>query len=233
MKLIAENIEGLEIESRLCESTGEKEFYVYTPYGIQMDVKNHNGRIYPSSVMNPIVEKFIVEKLEKQMAWGELDHPPTSKIDPKNVSHRFVAIEKNGVNYWSLKAKVLNSPSGQIVRALIDDGKGTIGMSTRGVGKVDETKNGDIVQEGYIIVTPGDIVLDPSAQRAFVNGIYEGKEFDFIDGILHERIVNTIRKEYKSSMTMSEQLSMYEKTFSNMMGYIRESMIKKGGPNHG
>jgi multidrug efflux pump subunit AcrA (membrane-fusion protein) len=88
---------------------------------------------------------------------------------------------------------------------------------------------GDVVQEGYIIVTPGDIVLDPSAQRAFVNGIYEGKEFEFVDGILHERVVNTIKTQYKSSMTMQEQVELYAKTFNRVMGYIRESIDTKGG----
>lgn len=174
MKLITEELFG-DIEY-VTESTktGEKQLYISGIF-MQTNAKNRNGRIYEDQVIRPVVEKFITEQVKEGRALGELNHPKSAQINLDRVSHRITNLEWNKDDIYG-KALVLNTPTGNIVRGLVE-GLCKLGVSSRGMGTVETRKDGiSYVKDDFALSTI-DVVADPSAHNAFVNGILEGVEF--------------------------------------------------------
>lgn len=223
MKLIRE--ETWETQSEvLVEGEGKKSFFLSSPYGIQIDLANRNNRIYPGQTMGKEIARYLNEKVKNGTAYGELGHPTNAKINEERISHRFVDIKQEDKNYFAVKAKIHDTPMGKIVKALIEDGEGKMGISTRAVGSVKSDKTGvQIVQEDLQLITAGDIVADPSAQKAFVQGIYEGAEYEFIDGILIEHVISEVDKKYKITLSTEEKTKVLIETFKKIMNFISKN----------
>lgn len=176
MKLITERIEDVNY---LCESkeNGEKKFYIEGIF-LQAAIKNRNGRIYPESVMDNEVNRYIKESVDSRSALGELGHPNGPQINLDRVSHRIVSLKKEGTN-WIGKALITDTPMGDIVKGLMKS-EARLGVSSRGMGTLKANKQGiNEVQNDFRLATAADIVADPSAPSAWVNGIMEGVEFFF------------------------------------------------------
>ena len=173
MKLITEINEDVKYVTEAKED-GTKSLYIQGPF-LQAEITNRNGRCYPASVMENEVNRYTKDLVESGRALGELGHPDTPAINLDRVSHMIVSLVREG-NNWNGKAKIMNTPMGNIARGLIEDGV-RLGVSSRGLGSL-ETRNGiKYVKEDFRISTAADIVADPSAPDAFVNGIMEGVEY--------------------------------------------------------
>lgn len=176
MKLIRELTEDVQYLTEASE-TGEKKHYIKGVF-LQSEIKNRNGRIYPESVMDKEVNRYIKESVDNSCAWGELDHPTSFGVAMKNVSHRIVELTKDG-NNWLGKAIICNTPNGNIAKGLMESG-GKIGVSSRALGSLKMNESGaNVVQSDFRLSTAGDIVGDPSAPSAWVEGIMEGVEYFF------------------------------------------------------
>jgi len=214
----------------ITEENGKKSFYVVSPFGIQAETKNRNGRIYPMSVMEPEINRYLKEVVETGGAFGELGHPEGqkgAKLNEERISHRFTEIKRNASepNYFSLKAKLLETPLGNLAKAVIDGG-GKLGISTRCLGSVvSESKGTQVVGPDLFIVTAGDIVVTPSAQRAFVAGIYEGAEYSFVDGMLVEAVINMIDKGYKEMASQEEKQKALLEGFKTLMKHLKNEDV--------
>lgn len=175
MKLIRELVEDVEHEVILNEATSEKNFYIKGIF-LQSDVKNRNGRSYPESIMDKEVSRYIKESVDKNCAWGELNHPTGFGINLDKVSHRIVELVKEGKN-WRGKAIITDTPMGNIAKGLMSSG-GVVGVSSRAIGSLKMNNEGvNIVQSDFRLSTAGDIVGDPSAPDAWVDGIMENVEY--------------------------------------------------------
>lgn len=187
MLLITEqNFHGIECITEESKEDGSKKMYIEGIF-MQANKKNRNGRIYEESILQPVVNTFINEKVNSGMALGELEHPSSPKITLERVSHRITELKWQGDDVYG-KALVMNTPTGNIVRGLLEGGS-RLGVSSRGMGSLEKRKDGfTYVKEDYSLATV-DVVQDPSAQDAFINGILEGVEFIFSsDGrIIQER----------------------------------------------
>jgi hypothetical protein len=172
MKLITEEIEGVEVLTE--EKNGKRSFWIQGPF-LQADVKNRNGRIYESRILDPAVHKYIDGYVSKSRAVGELGHPAGPAVNLDRVSHKITNLYKEGSN-WMGKAKILDTPMGRIASSLLSDGV-QLGVSSRGMGSLVQRDGANYVGEDYMIATVADIVADPSAPSAFVQGIMEGVEF--------------------------------------------------------
>lgn len=169
MFLITETIEQT---TPLVESAGEKKNFFIEGIFLQSNIKNRNGRVYPKHIMEKEVARYKKEKIDKKIAYGELGHPSGPTINPDRISHLIVELREDGDNYIG-KAKLLNTPMGNIAKGIIEDG-GVLGVSSRGMGSLKPNKQGIMeVQDDFFISTAGDIVTEPSAPDAFVNGIME------------------------------------------------------------
>ena len=202
MKLIKELIEEENLQFITEDNDGEKRYYIEGVF-MQADVKNKNGRMYGSNMLAEKVEEYSKNFIEKNRAYGELGHPSNPSINLERVSHRIISLRRDGSNFVG-KAQVSSTPYGNIVKGLLDDG-GKLGVSSRGLGSLMK-ENGILkVQSDFLIVTPADIVADPSAPDAFVEGIMEGKEWVWDNGIIREKTV----EDYKQIVekTPSKDLS--------------------------
>jgi len=218
MKLITEQTWETQTEF-LTEENGKKTLYISSLNGIQVDLKNRNGRVYPGVTMGKEVARYLTEKVKTGSAWGEFGHPENAQINIDRVSHRFTDITNVDKNYYSIKAKVLNNPNGEMVRSMIEDKEGKIGISTRAVGSVKDMNGTQVVQEDLYLVTAGDIVADPSAQKAFVQGIYEGVEYEWMDGVLLEKVLNT-KDQYKITMSNEEKTKKLIEVFDKVTKFM-------------
>lgn len=174
MKLIKETVEDIQYLKEANEN-GEKNYYIE---GIIMqgDIKNRNGRIYPKAVLMKETARYNQNYVVKKRAFGELGHPAGPTINLDRASHLFTELREDGSNIVG-KAKIMDTPMGKIVKNIIDEG-GQLGISSRGMGSIAKRKDGIMeVQNDFMLATAGDIVADPSAPEAFVNGIMEGVEF--------------------------------------------------------
>lgn len=184
MKLITETLDQIQYISEAKES-GSKDYYIMGPF-IQAEKENKNGRIYPIKVVEREVKRYVKESIENNRAYGELGHPNGPSINLDRVSHMIKELHQDGTDFIG-KAKILDTPMGQIVKNLMDEGA-KLGVSTRGMGSLKENKNGIMeVQDDFHLATAADIVADPSAPDAFVKGIMEGVEFWYEDGILKRK----------------------------------------------
>jgi len=173
MKLIAEfneHIAPIITEAK----NGGKDYFIEGVF-MQADIKNRNGRVYPKEIMEKEVNRYNKEFVEKSRAFGELGHPEGPTINLDKVSHLIQSLTLEGNNYVG-KAKILSTPNGEIVKALINDGA-KLGVSSRGLGSLEQKGNAQYVKNDFQLATAGDIVADPSAPEAFVEGIMEGVEW--------------------------------------------------------
>ena len=207
MKLITEEIEQVEVivENR----NGKKNLFIEGVF-LQGEIKNRNGRMYPMQTLAREVGRYNENFVEKGRALGELGHPDGPTVNLDRVSHKIVSLKENGNNFIG-KAKILSTPMGKIASNLLGEGV-KLGVSSRGVGSLNKTNEGySVVGEDFTLATAADIVADPSAPDAFVDGIMEGKDWVWDGGILRERIAT---KTYKRINTLVDQNKLDEKKLS-------------------
>ena len=181
MKLIKEVFETVDFITE--EKDGKKQLYIQGPF-LQCERKNRNGRVYLKEIMRKEVDRYTNEYINKNRAFGELGHPDTPSINLDRVSHMIVGLHEDG-NDWIGKAKILDTPFGTIVKNLIEGGA-QLGVSSRGMGSLKQQNGVNVVQDDFYLATAADIVADPSAPDAFVQGIMENKEWMLVDGVWTE-----------------------------------------------
>lgn len=217
MKLISEfndySISPVIIEEN---EKGEKDYFIEGIF-MQSEIKNRNGRVYPKDVMRKEVDRYRKEFVDKQRAFGELGHPEGPTINLDKVSHLITKLDEDGNNYVG-RAKILSTPNGQIVRNLIDDGA-KLGVSSRGLGSLEQKGGAQYVKGDFQLATAADIVADPSAPEAFVEGIMEGVEWIYENGILKCTEVEQMRDKL-----LSTKLNKLEETKLNLWKKFVENL---------
>ena len=211
MKLITESIEDVEVLVE--ESNGSKNLYIEGVF-LQGNIKNRNGRVYPYSVLEKEVGRYNESYVATGRALGELGHPDGPTVNLDRVSHKIVSLTSEGSNFRG-KAQILSTPMGNIARNLLESGV-KLGVSSRGMGSIDERNGASYVREDFMLATAADIVADPSAPDAFVNGIMEGKEWVWDNGILKESKVDKYRR-YISESTRKNIEERSLKVFEDFM----------------
>ena len=192
MKLICEvNEQDVEYITEAKEN-GQKDYKIKGVF-MQGEIKNRNGRVYPMQVLDEQVKKYNENYVKQNRAYGELGHPSGPTINLERVSHMITDLTKEGNNYIG-EAKIMDTPYGKIVKNLMDEGA-KLGVSSRGMGSLKQNGNSQVVQKDYHLATAADIVADPSAPDAFVEGIMEGKEWIWDNGVLREAQVNEYKEE--------------------------------------
>ena len=213
MKLITEHVEELNY---ITEATGKgKEVYIEGIF-MQGDKKNRNGRVYPMSVLGPAVEKYNKEQVMKGRAVGELNHPDGPTVNLDKVSHRITELRIEGSNVIG-KALILDTPMGKIVKGLVEGGC-QLGVSSRGMGSLERREGAMYVKEDFALSTV-DIVQDPRAPEAFVNGIMEGVDWVWDNGILKAQEIEKYETEIKraSKAELAEaQIRVFEDFLSKL-----------------
>ena len=189
MKLITEEIQN--VEYIIEQSKDGKKSYAIKGIFMQADVKNKNGRIYPQNILQREVVRYNRDFINKNRAFGELGHPEGPTVNLERVSHMIKALYPDGNNFLG-EAKILDTPYGKIVKSLIDEGA-SLGVSSRGMGTLQNTGNANLVKDDYYLATAADIVADPSAPDAFVEGIMEGKEWVWDNGKLKEQDIDELK----------------------------------------
>ena len=192
MKLICELMEDVEMLVEKDESTNQKNYYIKGIF-LQAEQKNRNGRVYPLETMEKEVNRYSKQYIDTNRAFGELGHPDGPTINLERVSHMVKELKQEGANFIG-KAKIMETPYGKIVKNLIDEGA-KLGVSSRGMGSLKTLGGSQIVQNDFHLATAGDIVADPSAPMAFVEGIMEGRERIWNNGILKEADVQEIKDD--------------------------------------
>ncbi len=202
MKLITEQIEDVKL---VTEGTGDdKKLYIEGVF-LQSELKNRNGRMYPFSVLEKEVNRYNEEYVKNKRALGELGHPDGPTVNLDRVSHRITSLKAEGNNFIG-KAQILDTPMGKIAKSLLGEGV-QLGVSSRGMGSIDKREDVNVVMDDFMLATAADIVADPSAPDAFVNGIMEGKEWVWNNGILKETKV----AKYQSYMNESTDCNLINK----------------------
>ena len=208
MKLIKEVVETVQYITE--EKDGKKSLFIEGPFLVS-ERKNKNGRLYEYDTMKKEVARYSEEYVNKNRAFGELGHPDTPSINLDRVSHMIVGLKEDG-NQWIGKAKILDTPMGNIARSLIEGG-GQLGVSSRGMGSLKNVNGVNIVQDDFYLATAADIVADPSAPGAFVQGIMEGKEWMLVNGVWteadQEQSIRQIRRA-SSKEIEAVSLSIFE-----------------------
>jgi hypothetical protein len=189
MKLIREEIEAVEVLTE--ETNGKKSFYIQGPF-LQGDVKNRNGRIYESRVLAKEVARYNENFIKRNRALGELGHPDGPTVNLDRVSHNITELYQDGSNFIG-KAKILNTPMGKIASGLLGDGV-QLGVSSRGMGSLVQREGVNYVGEDFMLATAADIVADPSAPDAFVQGIMESREWVWENGLLKEIDIERVKR---------------------------------------
>ena len=216
MKLIAEyNDHNIEVITEAKESGG-KNYFIEGVF-MQAEQKNRNGRIYPKAIMEKAVDKYVKEQVNSKRAVGELNHPEGPTVNLDKVSHLIEALDWQNNDVVG-KARILDTPNGQIVKGLLDGGV-QLGVSTRGMGSL-EQKNGVMVVKDDFILNTVDIVQDPSAPTAFVNGIMEGVEWVWNNGVIEAREIERMETEIKTA----SRPDLYEtqvREFKNFLSLLK------------
>ena len=189
MKLIKEITETVSYLTE--EADGKKVLHIEGPF-LVAEKKNKNGRIYEFNTLRKEVHRYTEDYINKHRAFGELGHPDSPSINLDRVSHMIVGLREDG-NQWIGKAKILDTPMGNIARSLIEGGA-QLGVSSRGMGSLKMVNGVNVVQPDFYLATAADIVADPSAPGAFVQGIMEGKEWIWDGGILREKLAEQTQK---------------------------------------
>jgi hypothetical protein len=186
------------------EKEGKKNYSIKGVF-LQSDVKNRNGRVYPSNVLTKEVKRYNAEFINKNRAFGELGHPEGPVVNLERVSHMIKKLYPEGKNFIG-EAKIMDTPNGKIVKNLIDEGA-RLGVSSRGMGSLIQKNGQNIVGEDFYLATAADIVADPSAPDAFVEGIMENKEWVWNNGVLVEQDVEA----WKQELIKTKRLELAEK----------------------
>jgi hypothetical protein len=210
MKLITEEIESVEIITE--ESNGKKTLYIQGPF-LQAEVTNRNGRNYPINVLAREVSKYNESFIKQGRALGELGHPDGPTVNLDRVSHMITSLVQEGNNFVG-KAKLLDTPMGNIAKSLLGEGV-KLGVSSRGVGSLVEKNGIKYIGDDFMLATAADIVADPSAPDAFIEGIMEGKEWVWDGGILKEMNASNTRNKVEK---LSEQKKLDEKAKLRLFG---------------
>ena len=192
VKLFSEAVENVEY---ICEAqeNGPKKYSIRGPF-MQAEVKNRNGRIYPMEVLSKEVEKYNKNFVQQNRAFGELGHPDGPTVNLERVSHRITSLHPDGNNFIG-EAKIMDTPMGKIVKNLMDE-ECKLGVSSRGMGSLDERGGAKYVRDDFYLATAADIVADPSAPNAFVEGIMEGKEWVWNNGALIESELVEMKRKF-------------------------------------
>ena len=212
MFLISEQISD-EVQLITEEKNGKKEQYIEGVF-LQAGIKNRNGRIYPIDTMKKEVNRYIKEFVNKKRAYGELGHPEGPTINLERVSHLITDLKEDGKNFVG-KAKILSTPMGNIVKGLLNDGA-KLGVSSRGMGSVEQRGNAQYVQDDFMLATAADIVADPSAPDAFVEGIMEGVEWVQEGGIFKAKQIES----WKSQIRQTKQRQLEEKKLEIFKNFL-------------
>jgi hypothetical protein len=191
MKLISETVEDVNylIED---DESGKKNYRIRGPF-LQAEIKNRNGRIYPMNILEKEVGRYNKEYIQKNRAFGELGHPDGPTVNLERVSHMITALTADGTNFIG-EAKIMDTPYGKIVKNLIDEGA-KLGVSSRGMGSLVPSRGAQVVKDDFYLATAADIVADPSAPNAFVEGIMEGKEWVWDNGAVKEMDIDAYKRE--------------------------------------
>ena len=181
MKLISETLEDVKF---LKEEDEKGKTYKIKGIFMQGDIKNRNGRVYPVEVLKDEIDRYNEKFVSKKRAYGELGHPEGPTVNLDRVSHMVTSLKQDGSNFIG-EAKVMDTPMGKIVKNIMDEG-GTLGVSSRGMGSLEQKNGANYVKKDFMLAAAADIVADPSAPNAFVQGIMEGKEWVWNNGLLKE-----------------------------------------------
>lgn len=176
MKLISELYENAKVVIEEAKDNKPKQYFIEGIF-LQAEEPNRNKRIYPKETMSKEVQRYTEEYINNKRAFGELGHPEGPTVNLDRASHMILSLKEDG-NYWVGRAKIIDTPMGRIVKTLIDEGA-NLGVSSRGMGSLVENNGLKVVQNDFMLSTAADIVSDPSAQKAWVNGIMEGKEWAY------------------------------------------------------
>jgi|TARA_X000001036_G_scaffold435718_1_gene477489 hypothetical protein len=202
MKLITETLENVEY---ITEEVKGKTNYKIRGVFLQSEIKNRNGRVYPKETLSNEVSRYNKEFVEQKRAFGELGHPDGPTVNLERVSHMITKLYPDGNNFIG-EAKIMDTPYGKIVKNLIDEGA-KLGVSSRGMGSLERSRGGEArVGNDFYLATAADIVADPSAPDAFVEGIMEGKEWVWDNGVIKERDI----EEYKQYIKEAKRLKLAE-----------------------
>ena len=200
MRLIAEEITDVKFLSE--EKEGKKNYFIEGIF-LQAELKNRNNRMYPLGTLQKEVAKYDENYIQKGRALGELGHPDGPSINLDRVSHKITNLKQEGNNFIG-KAKLLETPMGKIAKDLLSEGV-KLGVSSRGMGSIRKEENCSVVMDDFMLATAADIVADPSAPDAFVNGIMEGKEWVWDNGVLKEAAVAQIKQEIDQATLINLQ----------------------------
>jgi len=214
MKLITENIEDINVLVE--ETAGKKHLYIEGVF-LQSEVKNRNGRVYPFNILNREVQRYTEQYVKTGRALGELGHPDGPSVNLDRVSHRIVELRSQGSDFYG-KARILETPMGNIAKSLLEEGV-KLGVSSRGMGSLEERNGTNYVRDDFMLATAADIVADPSAPAAFVNGIMEGKEWIWENGILREHQIAKYHRYISESNRKNleeRKLKAFEHFLSNL-----------------
>ena len=192
MKLIAEELTDVEFITEAKED-GKKSYKIRGIF-MQSDIKNRNGRVYPNQVLAKEVAKYNQNFIMKNRAFGELGHPDGPTVNLDRVSHKITSLAPDGKNFIG-EAKIMDTPKGKIVKTLMDE-ECILGVSSRGMGSLEQRNGANYVKDDFYLATAGDIVADPSAPNAFVEGIMEGKEWVWDNGALLESEVAELKQKF-------------------------------------
>jgi len=214
MKLISEEIESVDILTE--EKDGKKTLYISGPF-LQAEVVNRNKRCYPIQTMVKEVKRYSDEFVSKGRALGELGHPDGPQINLDRVSHKIVSLTQEGNNFMG-KAQILSTPMGKIAESLLADGV-KLGVSSRGMGSISQHEGVSYVGEDFMLATAADIVADPSAPDAFVDGVMEGKEWVWEGSVLRERQIEQVKKTIN---TLVDQKKLEEHKLALFSKFLRD-----------
>ena len=214
MKLISEEIESVDILTE--EKDGKKTLYISGPF-LQAEVVNRNKRCYPIQTMVKEVKRYSDEFVSKGRALGELGHPDGPQINLDRVSHKIVSLTQEGNNFMG-KAQILSTPMGKIAESLLADGV-KLGVSSRGMGSISQHEGVSYVGEDFMLATAADIVADPSAPDAFVDGVMEGKEWVWEGSVLREKQTEQIKKTIN---TLADQKKLEEHKLALFSKFLRD-----------
>ena len=198
MKLISEEVQNAEY---LVEETNGKKNYKIRGVFLQSEIKNRNGRVYEKEILEKEVRRYNAEFINKKRAFGELGHPDSPTVNLERVSHMITSLYPDGTNFIG-EAKILNTPYGKIVKGLIDEGA-QLGVSSRGMGSLESRGGANYVGKDFYLATAADIVADPSAPDAFVEGIMENREWVWNNGVLVEKDIESWKRDVEAAKRLA------------------------------
>ena len=207
MKLISESLENVKFLTE--EDDNGKKSYKIKGVFMQGNIKNRNGRVYPTDVLEQEIKRYDEKFIQKNRAYGELGHPEGPTVNLDRVSHMVTSLKREGSNFIG-EAKIMETPMGKIVKNIMNEG-GMLGVSSRGMGSLEQKNGANYVKDDFMLAAAADIVADPSAPQAFVNGIMEGKEWVWNNGLLKEveleDIVETVEESVRKKLPNVEALA--------------------------